>query len=44
MDPLYSYSVGITGRFPQSFLLYTITMYLVAIQNAIEVRILNNVE
>ena len=28
MDPLYSYSMGIAQQFPQLFLLYTVTMYI----------------
>ena len=38
MDPLYSYSMGIARQFPQSFLLYTITTYLVAIQKRLTLR------
>ena len=33
MDPLYSYSMGIAWQFPQSFLLYTVTTYILSLKN-----------
>ena len=40
MDPLYSYSMGIAQRFPQSFLLYTITMYILLESTEVDFEIL----